>query len=113
MDKTQSLAAFAALSQETRLDVFRLLIRVGPDGMLAGDIGERLGVRQNTMSANLGVLTQAGLIRNAREGRAIRYFANIGGVQGLLEYLMEDCCGGKPELCQPVIGQITKLACAC
>lgn len=110
MEKKQSLDAFAALGQETRLDVFRLLITAGPEGMLAGEIGETLGVRQNTMSANLSILTQAGLIRNAREGRSIRYFADMEGVKGLLEFLLEDCCGGRKELCQPVI---EKLACMC
>jgi len=110
MDKKQSLDAFAALGQETRLDVFRLLITAGPVGMLAGEIGEALGVRQNTMSANLTILAHAGLIRNAREGRAIRYFADMDGVKGLLEFLLEDCCGGRKDLCQPVI---EKLACMC
>jgi DNA-binding transcriptional ArsR family regulator len=110
MKKKQSLDAFAALGQETRLDVFRLLITAGPEGMLAGEIGETLGVRQNTMSANLSILTQAGLIRNAREGRSIRYFADMDGVKGLLAFLLEDCCGGRKELCQPVI---EKLACMC
>lgn len=110
MDKKQSLDAFSALGQETRLDVFRLLITAGPEGLLAGEIGERLGVRQNTMSANLTILTHAGLIRNAREGRSIRYFADMDGVKGLLEFLLEDCCGGRKDLCQPVID---KLACGC
>jgi DNA-binding transcriptional ArsR family regulator len=110
MDKNTALDAFAALSQPTRLDVFRLLIKAGETGMAAGDIGDTLGVRQNTMSANLGVLARAGLIRSAREGRSIRYFADMNGMRGLLAFLMEDCCGGHPELCQPVIDQ---LACAC
>ncbi|MEQ8895549.1 MAG: metalloregulator ArsR/SmtB family transcription factor [Roseovarius sp.] len=110
MDKTHALAAFSALSQPTRLDVFRLLIKAGPDGMAAGDIAEALGVRQNTMSANLSVLHHAGLVRNTREGRSIRYYADLDGTSGLLAFLMEDCCGGNPELCQPLISQI---ACAC
>ena len=106
MDKTNALAAFSALSQDTRLDVFRLLVKAGEDGMLSGEIGERLGVRQNTMSANLAVLLHSGLVRNRREGRAIRYFADFDGIQGLLAFLMEDCCGGQPELCRPVIDEI-------
>ncbi|MDR6267098.1 DNA-binding transcriptional ArsR family regulator [Roseobacter sp. N2S] len=110
MDKNHALDAFAALSQSTRLDVFRLLIKAGDAGMSAGDIGDTLGVRQNTMSANLGVLARSGLIRNEREGRSIRYFADMDGMRGLLAFLMEDCCGGRPELCQPVINE---LACAC
>jgi DNA-binding transcriptional ArsR family regulator len=106
MDKNKVLSAFAALSQETRLDVFRLLVKAGEHGMLSGEIGERLDVRQNTMSANLTVLLHAGLVRNRREGRSIRYFADFDGIQGLLAFLMEDCCGGRPELCRPVIDEI-------
>ena len=109
MDMNDALSAFAALSQPTRLEVFRLLVRRGADGMLAGEIGQALDVRQNTMSANLAILLAAGLIRNEREGRAIRYFADMEGMRGLLAYLMEDCCGGRPELCQPIIDRI---ACA-
>lgn len=110
MDKTCALDAFAALSQPTRLDVFRLLIRAGGEGMSAGDISETLGVRQNTMSANLSILARSGLIRNERRGRSIRYFADMEGLRGLLAYLLEDCCGGSPELCQPFIDE---LACVC
>ncbi len=110
MDKEQALDAFAALSQSTRLDVFRLLIKAGDKGMSAGGISDTLGVRQNTMSANLAILARSGLIRNRREGRSIRYYADMGGMRGLLAFLMEDCCGGRPELCQPVIDE---LACAC
>ncbi|WP_226780209.1 ArsR/SmtB family transcription factor [Oceaniglobus trochenteri] len=110
MDTNHALAAFAALSQPTRLDVFRLLVKAGPEGMAAGDIGARLDVRQNTMSANLSVLAQAGLIRAQRQGRSIRYFADMEGMRGLLAFLMEDCCGGRPELCQPLLEE---LACGC
>ncbi|MDJ0512174.1 MAG: metalloregulator ArsR/SmtB family transcription factor [Methyloceanibacter sp.] len=106
MDFNQSLVALSALGQETRLEVFRLLIRAGPRGILAGEISEALDVRQNTMSANLSVLTRAGLIRNEREGRTIRYFANIDGIRGLLSFLMEDCCGGNAELCKSVLQEI-------
>ena len=106
MDKESALEAFAALSQPTRLDVFRLLIEAGEAGMSAGGIGETLGVRQNTMSANLSILAYSGLIRSAREGRNIRYFADMDGVRGLLAFLMEDCCAGRPELCRPAIDAI-------
>jgi DNA-binding transcriptional ArsR family regulator len=110
MDNNDALTAFAALSQQTRLDVFRLLIKAGERGMAAGDISIALDVRQNTMSANLGVLARAGMIRSTREGRSIRYFADMDGLRGLLAFVLEDCCGGHPELCQPVIEH---LACAC
>ena len=107
---SDALSAFGALSQPTRLQVFRLLVKAGARGMLAGEIAETLDVRQNTMSANLAVLLRSGLARNDREGRAIRYYADMDGVRGLLGFLTEDCCGGRPELCQPLIDEI---ACAC
>lgn len=110
MDRNQTLSALTALGQETRIDVFRLLVRAGDKGMLAGEIGLALDVRQNTMSVNLGVLHNAGLVRNRREGRGVRYFADMEGMRGLLSFLMEDCCGGRPDLCQPVIDAV---ACIC
>lgn len=110
MDKSAALTAFAALSQTSRLDAFRLLVQAGDAGMLAGEISDTLDARQNTMSANLSVLLNAGLLRNEREGRAIRYFANMEGLQGLLGFLLQDCCGGRPELCRPLIEEIT---CSC
>ena len=110
MDKNATLTALSALGQSTRLDVFRLLAKAGADGMLAGDIGAALDVRQNTMSANLAVLLHAELVRNAREGRSIRYFADMDGMRGMLSFLMEDCCGGRPDLCHPVLDEI---ACGC
>lgn len=110
MEQSETISAFSALSQRTRLDVFRLLIKAGAQGLLAGELGKQLDVRQNTMSANLTVLLNAGLVRNERQGRTIRYFANFDAVRGLLAFLMEDCCGGRPDLCQPIIDEI---ACAC
>lgn len=99
--------AFSALSQETRLAVFRLLVSAGTEGLASGEIGERLGVRQNTMSTNLGILLKAGLVRRVRDGRTVRYHADHSGISALLGFLLEDCCGGKPDLCQPVIRQIS------
>jgi len=110
MDTSRAACALSALSQEIRLEVFRLLVKAGSKGLLAGEISEKLCVRQNTMSANLSVLHHAGLVNNMREGRNVRYFADMDGIRGLLGFLMEDCCGGRAELCQPVIDEIT---CAC
>ena len=106
MDKTRTLAAFAALSQSSRLDAFRLLVKAGSKGMAAGEISDVLSVKQNTMSANLSVLFQAGLVRNTREGRSIRYFADMEGLRAMLTFLIEDCCGGEPDLCRPVLDAI-------
>jgi len=96
-----ALTAFSALGQETRLNVLRLLVRTGRDGLLAGQVAGKLGVRQNTLSANLSVLAQAGLIQGTREGRAVRYRADVAGIRGLLAFLIDDCCGGRPDLCPP------------
>jgi ArsR family transcriptional regulator len=110
MDKKAALAALAALGQETRLDVFRTLVRAGDQGVPSGEIAAHLGTLQNTMSAHLKVLDYAGLVRTERDGRVIRYIADMTAFRDLLAYLMEDCCNGSPELCRPVIQAIT---CAC
>jgi DNA-binding transcriptional ArsR family regulator len=107
MDKKLALAALSALGQDTRLEVFRLLVRAGTEGVPAGEIASRLGTVQNTMSAHLKVLDHAGLVRTERDGRVVRYVADMTGFRDLLAYLMEDCCNGSPELCQPVIQAVT------
>ncbi|MDU8929408.1 metalloregulator ArsR/SmtB family transcription factor [Alisedimentitalea sp. MJ-SS2] len=110
MDMIRALDAFTALSQETRLRVFRHLVRAGAQGMVAGDLARALDVKQNTLSANLAVLLRAGIVRNRREGRSIRYFVDLDGLRGMLSFLLEDCCGGQAEICTPVIESI---ACNC
>ena len=103
MDINTATTSFSALSQKTRLETLRLLIKAGESGMTSGDIGQALDVKQNTMSANLVILHQSGLVKNQREGRSIRYFVDLSGLRGLLSFLMEECCGGHPEACQPVL----------
>jgi ArsR family transcriptional regulator, arsenate/arsenite/antimonite-responsive transcriptional repressor len=107
MEKKLALAGLTALGQETRLDVFRLLVQAGPEGVPAGEIAARLGAFQNTLSAHLKILSHAGLVRTERQGRTVRYFADMTGFRDLLAYLMEDCCNGRPELCRPVINAVT------
>lgn len=102
-----AITSLSALAHDTRIDVFRLLIRAGTNGVSAGQIAETLAVRPNTLSNNLGILSGAGLITSLREGRSVRYFANMDAMRGLLSFLMEDCCGGRADLCQPVLDQIT------
>ena len=84
MDKKSALSALAALGQDTRLEVFRLLVRAGADGLPAGEIASRLGTVQNTMSAHLKVLDHAGLVRAERDGRIVRYVADMTGFRDLL-----------------------------
>ena len=90
-----AVEALGALAQETRLSAFRLLVREGPEGLPAGEIAERLGVPPATLSFHLAHLERAGLVASTREGRSIRYAADFSGMQGLLTYLMQDCCRGK------------------
>jgi len=106
MDINIATTSFSALSQPTRLETLRLLIKAGEDGILSGEIGSALNIKQNTMSTNLMILHQAGLVRKQREGRSIRYFADISGLRGLLSFLMEDCCGGQPETCQSLLDTV-------
>ncbi len=106
MDKIEALDALSALSQETRLEVFRLLVKAGPEGAAAGEISARLGVFANTLSTHLGILARAGLVRPERQGRSIRYFADLDGMRGLLSFLMQDCCNGRPEICASLVDEI-------
>jgi ArsR family transcriptional regulator len=102
MDVLNALATLDALSNETRLWAFRLLVQAGPEGLPAGEIAERLSLRQNTMSSHLNHLNPAGLIASRRSGRRIVYTANYGTVKGLVLFLMQDCCAGSHEVCRPV-----------
>lgn len=104
MEKAAVLAALAALSQETRLDIFRLLIRTGPEGRPAGAIAEALGVAPATLSFHLSTLTHAGLITQRRASRSLIYAADFGRMTAVLEFLTENCCGQpvRTVACMPV-----------
>jgi DNA-binding transcriptional ArsR family regulator len=101
MDEKATIGALAALAQEHRLKVFRLLVRTGPQGLAAGEIARRLGVPASTMSSHLAQLERAGLLRSRRDQRHILYGIDVDGIGRLLTFLIEDCCGGRPELCGP------------
>ena len=107
VDTDSAIAALGALAQGTRLDVFRLLVRHEPDGMAAGDIARQLDVPQNTMSAHLGILARAGLVRSERHSRSIIYRADLDGLRALTLFLIKDCCAGNAELCAPLIAELT------
>jgi ArsR family transcriptional regulator len=91
--------ALGALAHETRLRVFRMLVKAGPEGIIAGAIAEAQGVPPSTMSHHLATLERAGLVHSVRESRLIRYRADYPGMRRLLTFLMEDCCQGAPEMC--------------
>jgi ArsR family transcriptional regulator, arsenate/arsenite/antimonite-responsive transcriptional repressor len=103
MKKSDALAALAALAQESRLDVFRLLVQAGAEGVPAGQIGERLGLPSATLSFHLNHLKQSGLVKCRREGRSLIYTAEYPAMNGLLAYLTENCCQGDPSACGVIV----------
>jgi len=102
MDQKRAIAALGALAQETRLDLFRLLVTSGPQGLPAGVIAEQLGVQPSSLSFHLSQLTHAGLITQRRQSRQLIYSAEYGAMNELLAYLTENCCG-RGEACVPAV----------
>jgi len=107
MESRQTILAFAALAQPTRLEVFRLLMEHEPEGLPAGEIARHLAVPHNTMSTHLAILSRAGLIDAERQSRSIIYRAKLDAVRELTGFLVKDCCGGRPELCAPLIADLS------
>jgi ArsR family transcriptional regulator len=107
MDDSTIIEALSALAQPTRLAAFRLVVEHEPHGLPAGEIARKLNVPQNTMSTHLAQLTRAGLLTSDRLGRTITYRAEIDCMRAVMSYLVNDCCGGRPELCAPLIADIT------
>lgn len=102
--------ALGALAHETRLAVFRALMRAGPEGMIAGAIADHCSVPPSTMSHHLATLERAGLVQSERESRLIHYRADFSGMRRLLTFLMQDCCQGAPEMCGDLLGDLACLA---
>jgi len=107
MEPEATILALAALAQQTRLDTFRLLVGHEPQGMPAGRIARHLSVPHNTMSSHLNVLSRAGLVRSERHSRSIVYRADLERFRTLMTYLLQDCCGGRPEVCAPLVDALT------
>ena len=112
MDTPNAVSALSALAHAGRLQVFRLLVQAGPDGMAAGEIARATDSLANTLSSNLGILAGAGLVASRRDGRSIIYAAAYDRMRELLAFLMDDCCGGQPEICAP-LAAITERAASC
>lgn len=106
MDNVSAIGVLGALAQGTRLDAFRLLVRHEPEGLAAGEVASALDVPQNTMSVHLAILARAGLIRSERRSRIINYRADLDQLKALTLFLVKDCCGGKAELCEPLIAEL-------
>ena len=109
MEKPDAIAALGALAQESRLDMFRLLVQTGTEGLQPSQIGERLGVPANTLSFHLKELKHAGLVTFRREGRALFYVAEYDTMNALLAYLTENCCQGDADACGVGICDTTTL----
>jgi ArsR family transcriptional regulator len=107
MEPSAALDVFSALSQPTRLEAFRLLVKREPEGLPAGEVSGLLDVPQNTMSSHLAVLERAGLVKSERRGRSIVYRAQVERVRDIASFLVTDCCGGAPELCEPLVAEFT------
>ncbi|WP_158773606.1 ArsR/SmtB family transcription factor [Cobetia sp. L2A1] len=110
-DPQATLETFAALSQATRLEAFRLLVRHEPSGLPAGDIARVLEVPHNTLSTHLGVLSRAGLIHSQRKGRSLIYRANLSHMLTTVQFLLRECCAGSPEVCDPLLASLTTPDC--
>ena len=103
MESENVILALAALAQPTRLEVFRLLVKLEPKGLAAGDIARALAVPQNTMSSHLAVLSRAGLVSAQRFSRSIVYRADLSRFRAVVLFMLKDCCDGRPEICGPLI----------
>jgi ArsR family transcriptional regulator, arsenate/arsenite/antimonite-responsive transcriptional repressor len=115
MEKIDAVVALAALAQDNRLDVYRLLVQAGPEGMPAGSIADALKLAPNTLTFHFDRLRQAGLVSVRREGRSMIYAARYEAMNVLIAYLTENCCGGAPEqgapasACKPARAKRTKI----
>lgn len=107
METNEAIDVLSALAQPTRMGAFRLLIGSEPDGLASGDVARLLDVPPNTMSTHLAILERAGLIASAKRGRSIVYRAGIDTVRDVTSFLVSDCCGGRPELCGPLVAEFT------
>ncbi|TAJ58163.1 metalloregulator ArsR/SmtB family transcription factor [Brevundimonas sp.] len=106
METEPAILALAALAQSTRLEAFRLLVRHEPGGLPAGEIANHLAIPANTLSSHLGVLTRAGLIRSERRSRSIVYRVDLDRLRDLVLFLLKDCCGGRADLCEPLLAEL-------
>ena len=101
METSKAVAALAALAQDNRLDIFRLLVQAGPQGMAAGQVAEQLGLVPNTLTFHFDRLRFAGLVTVRRDGRSMIYAARFTAMNELVSFLTENCCQGAPEKCAP------------
>ncbi|MDZ7628500.1 MAG: metalloregulator ArsR/SmtB family transcription factor [Parvularculaceae bacterium] len=107
MDNSAALDALSSLSQSSRLDAFKLLVRHAPDGLAAGEVARLLDVPQNTMSSHLAILQRAGLVQAERQGRSVIYRADLDCLRALMLFLVKDCCGASADLTRPLVADLS------
>ena len=107
MDTTDAITALTALAQTSRMETFRALVQHEPEGVPAGELARLIAIPQNTMSAHLAILARAGLVRGERRSRSIIYRADLARLREVATFLLKDCCGGRSEICAPLIAEFT------
>jgi ArsR family transcriptional regulator len=107
MESEEAIVVLAALAQTTPRVVFQLLVKHEPEGLAASDIAKAIAVPQNTLSSHLSILSHAGLVSAQRFGRSIVYRADLSRFQAVVLFMLRDCCGGRPEICAPLIESLT------
>ena len=108
MEQNAAIDAFSALAQQTRLEAFRLLVRVGPKGLPSLEIARQLDTKPSTLSGHLSILRQAGVLQATRHQREIHYSANLASVNALVQFLLADCCSGQIENCSEIVALLEK-----
>ena len=103
MEQETAIDAFSALAQPTRMSIFRLLVRVGPDGLQVGEISRRMDIVPSTLSGHLAILRRAGLLKSTRRQREIHYAANLDAINDLVSFLLADCCGRQVGNCSEIL----------
>ena len=113
MKKQDAIGILASLAQENRLDIFRLLVEAGAEGMPAGHIATSLRLPPNALTFHLDCLREAGLVTSRRDGRSMIYAAQFEAMNSLVSYLTDHCCQGRPELCKPKVGKGARRTAVC
>lgn len=107
MDNLTALEVLSSLSQASRLDAFKLLVRHAPEGLPAGEVARLLDIPQNTMSSHLGILQRTGLVKAKRYGRSVMYHADLDCLRALMLFLVKDCCDASADLARPLVAELS------
>ncbi|MCP4073465.1 MAG: winged helix-turn-helix transcriptional regulator [Hyphomicrobiales bacterium] len=107
MDQDNAIEAFAALAQDSRMAIYRMLVCETPKGVPVGEISRQLNIVPSTLSGHLAILKRAGLLKSTRHQREIHYAANLNAMGELVSFMLEDCCNGQVENCKEIVSLIS------